>query len=186
LALECLRSSDGAKGSAVRGFSREAIRVMREYQWPGNVRELFNRVQGALIMCENRLITPADLGLHRRINGQQLGATLKDARATMDENIVRMALQSPIRQIAENAGVEGSIVVGKVMDERSGSFGYDAQVDEYGDMIEKGIVDPAKVVRIALQDAASIAGLMITTEAGVAEAPQKEAGAGHAKAAWAA
>ena len=92
-------------------------------------------------------------------------------------NIVRKALQSPIRQIAENAGVEGSIVVGKVMDERSGSFGYDAQADEYGDMIEKGIIDPAKVVRIALQDAASIAGLMITTEAGVAEAPSREAGA---------
>jgi chaperonin GroEL len=95
-------------------------------------------------------------------------------------NIVRKALQSPIRQIAENAGVEGSIVVGKVMDERSGSFGYDAQTDEYGDMFEKGIIDPAKVVRIALQDAASIAGLMITTEAGVAEAPKKEAG-GHAE-----
>ena len=91
-------------------------------------------------------------------------------------NIVRKALQAPIRQIAENAGVEGSIVVGKVMDERSGSFGYDAQADEYGDMIEKGIIDPAKVVRIALQDAASIAGLMITTEAGVAEAPKREAG----------
>jgi chaperonin GroEL len=95
-------------------------------------------------------------------------------------NIVRKALQSPIRQIAENAGVEGSIVAGKVMDERSGSFGYDAQADEYGDMIEKGIIDPAKVVRIALQDAASIAGLMITTEAGVAEAPKREAG-GHAE-----
>ena len=82
--------------------------------------------------------------------------------------------------IAENAGVEGSIVVGKVMDERSSSFGYDAQADQYGDMIEKGIIDPAKVVRIALQDAASIAGLMITTEAGVAEAPKREAGhAGH-------
>ena len=91
-------------------------------------------------------------------------------------NIVRKALQSPIRQIAENAGVEGSIVVGKVMDERSGSFGYDAQADEYGDMIENGIIDPAKVVRIALQDAASITGLMITTEAGVAEAPKKETG----------
>ena len=91
-------------------------------------------------------------------------------------NIIRKALQAPIRQIAENAGVEGSIVVGKVMDERSGSFGYDAQADEYGDMIEKGIIDPAKVVRIALQDAASIAGLMITTEAGVAEAPKREAG----------
>jgi chaperonin GroEL len=91
-------------------------------------------------------------------------------------NIIRKALQSPIRQIAENAGVEGSIVVGKVMDERLSSFGYDAQADEYGDMFEKGIIDPAKVVRIALQDAASIAGLMITTEAGVAEAPKKESG----------
>jgi len=87
-------------------------------------------------------------------------------------NIVRRALQAPIRQIANNAGVEGSIVVGKVMDERSASFGYDAQADEYVDMIEKGIIDPAKVVRIALQDAASIAGLMITTEAGVADAPK--------------
>jgi chaperonin GroEL len=84
-------------------------------------------------------------------------------------NIVRRALQAPIRQIADNAGIEGSIVVGKVMDGRSNSFGYDAQADEYGDMIEKGIIDPAKVVRIALQDAASIAGLMITTEAGVAD-----------------
>jgi chaperonin GroEL len=93
-------------------------------------------------------------------------------------NIVRKALQSPIRQIAENAGVEGSIVVGKVMDERSAAFGYDAQAGEYGDMFEMGIIDPAKVVRIALQDAASIAGLMITTEAGVAEAAKKEADQG--------
>jgi chaperonin GroEL len=90
-------------------------------------------------------------------------------------NIIRKALQAPIRQIAENAGVEGSIVVGKVMDQRSGAFGYDAQSDQYGDMFEQGIIDPAKVVRIALQDAASIAGLMITTEAGVAETPKKEA-----------
>jgi chaperonin GroEL len=95
-------------------------------------------------------------------------------------NIVRRALQAPIRQIADNAGIEGSIVVGKVVDGRSNSFGYDAQADEYGDMIEKGIIDPAKVVRIALQDAASIAGLMITTEAGVADVqPDREAHAGH-------
>ncbi len=94
--------------------------------------------------------------------------------------IVRRALQAPIRQIAENAGVEGSIVVGKVMEARGASFGYDAQADEYGDMIEKGIIDPAKVVRTALQDAASIAGLLITTEAGVADAPKKkDAHAGH-------
>jgi chaperonin GroEL len=96
-------------------------------------------------------------------------------------NIVKRALQSPIRQIAENAGVEGSIVVGKVLDGRGAAFGYDAQNAEYGDMFEKGIIDPAKVVRTALQDAASIAGLLITTEAGVAEAPKKkDAHAGHA------
>ncbi|MGI9478675.1 MAG: chaperonin GroEL [Hyphomicrobiaceae bacterium] len=95
--------------------------------------------------------------------------------------IVRKALQSPVRQIADNAGVEGSIVVGKVLESRSASFGYDAQNDEYGDMIEKGIIDPAKVVRTALQDAASVSGLMVTTEAGVADAPKKE-GAGGAPA----
>ncbi len=93
--------------------------------------------------------------------------------------IVRRALQAPIRQIVENAGVEGSIVVGKVLESKADSFGYDAQNGEYGDMLEKGIIDPAKVVRTALQDAASIAGLMITTEAAVAEAPKKEHGHGH-------
>ena len=94
--------------------------------------------------------------------------------------IVKRALQSPIRQIAENAGVEGSIVVGKVLDARGASFGYDAQNDKYGDMLEMGIIDPAKVVRTALQDAASIAGLLITTEAGVAEAPKKKEAHAHA------
>lgn len=93
-------------------------------------------------------------------------------------NIVKRALQSPIRQIAENAGVEGSIVVGKVLDRQGAAYGYDAQNDEYGDMFEKGIIDPVKVVRTALQDAASIAGLLITTEVGVAEAPKKKEG-GH-------
>jgi chaperonin GroEL len=89
-------------------------------------------------------------------------------------NIVRRALQAPIRQIAENAGVEGSIVVGKVTDHNSASYGYDAQNNEYGDLIAKGIIDPAKVVRTALQDAASVAGLLVTTEAGVAESPKKK------------
>jgi chaperonin GroEL len=95
-------------------------------------------------------------------------------------NIVRKALQAPIRQIAENAGVEGSIVVGKVLENKSASYGYDAQNDEYVDLIQKGIIDPAKVVRTALQDAASVAGLLVTTEAGVAEAPKKGGGDGHA------
>ncbi len=87
-------------------------------------------------------------------------------------NIVLKALEAPIRQIAENSGVEGSIVVGKIMENKSDTFGFDAQNEEYVDMVEKGIIDPVKVVRTALQDAASVAGLLITTEAMVAELPK--------------
>jgi chaperonin GroEL len=90
--------------------------------------------------------------------------------------IVRRALQAPIRQIAENAGVEGSIVVGKVMENKSDTYGFNAQTEEYGDLVKSGVIDPAKVVRTALQDAASVAGLLITTEAAVAEAPKKGSG----------
>ena len=89
--------------------------------------------------------------------------------------IVARALQAPIRQISENAGVEGSIVVGKVMENTSATFGFNAQTEEYGDMLSFGVIDPAKVVRTALQDAASVAGLLITTEAAVAEKPKKDA-----------
>jgi chaperonin GroEL len=92
-------------------------------------------------------------------------------------NIVLKALESPIRQIAENAGVEGSIVVGRITDSKSQTFGFDAQTEKYVDMIEAGIIDPAKVVRHALQDAASVASLLITTEAMVADRPKKESGA---------
>ena len=90
-------------------------------------------------------------------------------------NIVLKALEAPIRQIVENAGVEGSIVVGKIMDEKSETYGFDAQAEKYVDMIEAGIVDPAKVVRTALQDAGSVAGLLVTTEAMVAELPKDPA-----------
>ena len=89
-------------------------------------------------------------------------------------NIVLRALEAPIRQIVENAGVEGSIVVGKITENKSQTYGFDAQTEQYVDMLSAGIVDPAKVVRVALQDAASVAGLMITTEAMVAEAPKKK------------
>jgi chaperonin GroEL len=89
--------------------------------------------------------------------------------------IVRKALQAPVRQIAENAGVEGSIVVGKILDSGSASFGFNAQTEEYGDLVQMGIIDPVKVVRSALQNAASVAGLLITTEAAIAEAPKKDA-----------
>jgi chaperonin GroEL len=91
-------------------------------------------------------------------------------------NIVRKALQAPIRQIVENAGVEGSIVVSKILENDSVSFGFNAQTEEYVDMIKAGIIDPVKVVRTALQDAASVASLLITTEATIAEAPKKAAG----------
>ena len=87
-------------------------------------------------------------------------------------NIVLKALEAPIRQIVENAGVEGSIVVNKIVENKSETYGFNAQTEEYVDMIEAGIVDPAKVVRTALQDAASVAGLLITTEAMVAEMPK--------------
>ena len=95
-----------------------------------------------------------------------------DIQAGID--IVSRSLEAPIRQIVENAGVEGSIVVGKVL-EKSGNFGFDAQKEEYVDMVQAGIIDPTKVVRVALQDAASIAALLITTEAMIAERPRKEA-----------
>jgi chaperonin GroEL len=91
--------------------------------------------------------------------------------------IVRKAIQSPIRQIVENAGVEASIVVGKLLEQKSSTFGFDAQTEKYVDLVEAGIVDPTKVVRTALQDAASVAALLITTEAMVADRPKKESGA---------
>ncbi|TMV11671.1 chaperonin GroEL [Arenibacterium halophilum] len=102
--------------------------------------------------------------------------------ANSDQNagiaIVRKALEAPLRQIAQNAGVDGSVVAGKVRESSDLKFGYNAQTDEYGDMFKFGVIDPAKVVRTALQDAASIAGLLITTEAMVADKPQKDAPAG--------
>jgi chaperonin GroEL len=90
-------------------------------------------------------------------------------------NIVLRALEAPIRQIAENSGVEGSIVVGKVLENKSPTFGFDTQTEQYVDMLNAGIVGPAKLVRVALQDPASIAGLMIITEAMVAGTPKKKA-----------
>jgi chaperonin GroEL len=102
----------------------------------------------------------------------------EDQQAGID--IVRKALEAPIRQIAENAGVEGSLVVGRIRSEKgSKSFGFNAQTEEYGDLVEMGIIDPAKVVRVALQNAASVAGLLITTEAAIAEAPKKDSGHSH-------
>jgi chaperonin GroEL len=92
--------------------------------------------------------------------------------------IVRRSLQAPVRQIAENAGADGAVVAGKLMEQDNPHFGFNAQNDTYTDMIEAGIIDPTKVVRAALQDAASIAGLLVTTECMVADVPEKKDGGG--------
>jgi len=108
---------------------------------------------------------------------------LKDLTGANDDqtagvNIIRKALEAPVRQISENAGMEGSIVVGKLRESKTTTFGFDAQKEEYVDLVERGIIDPTKVVRTALQDAASIAGLLITTEAMIADRPEPKKGAG--------
>jgi chaperonin GroEL len=109
------------------------------------------------------------------IHAGRVLATLKGENTDQDAGIkiVRRAIQAPLRQIAGNAGVDGSVVVGKVVENDSPSFGFDAQAEEYGDMLQAGVIDPTKVVRIALENAASIAGLLITTEAMVAQKPDK-------------
>jgi chaperonin GroEL len=113
----------------------------------------------------------------------QAGKTLEGLTGdNSDQNvgisIVRKALEAPLRQIAENAGVDGSVVAGKIRESDDLKFGFNAQTEEYGDMFKFGVIDPAKVVRTALQDASSIAGLLITTEAMVADRPAKEGAAG--------
>ncbi|HVI87332.1 MAG TPA: chaperonin GroEL [Dongiaceae bacterium] len=91
-------------------------------------------------------------------------------------DIVRRALQAPVRQIAENAGVDGAVVAGKLLEQKNTNWGYNAQTGEFADLVKAGVIDPAKVVRCALQDAASVAGLLVTTEAMIAERPEKKAG----------
>jgi chaperonin GroEL len=145
------------------------------------VKERKDRVDDALnatrAAVEEGIVAGGGVALLRAAQAITTKGANEDQNAGI--NIVRKALQAPIRQIAENAGLEGSIVVGKVTDGRGAAFGYDAQNNEYCDMFDKGIIDPAKVVRTALQDAASIAGLLITTEAGVAETPKKKENHAH-------
>ncbi len=106
------------------------------------------------------------------------GLTGANADQTNGINIVRKALEAPLRQIAQNAGVDGSVVAGKVRESNDPTFGFNAQTEEYGDMFKFGVIDPAKVVRTALEDAASVASLLITTEAMIADRPEPKSGAG--------
>ena len=99
---------------------------------------------------------------------------VKDNDQQVGINIVRKALEAPIRQIAQNAGFDGAVVAGKVLESKSDTFGFNAQTEEYQDLVKAGIIDPAKVVRVALQDAASVAGLLVTTEAMIADVPENK------------
>jgi chaperonin GroEL len=114
------------------------------------------------------------------LQGAKTLADLKGENSDQDAgiHIVRKALEAPLRQIADNSGVDGSVVAGKVRESNDPAFGFNAQTEEYGDMFKFGVIDPAKVVRTALEDAASVAGLLITTEAMVADKPAKEGAGG--------
>jgi chaperonin GroEL len=141
------------------------------------VKERKDRVDDAMhatrAAVEEGILPGGGVALLRSIKAlERLRTENHDQKTGID--IVRKALSMPARQIATNAGEDGSLVVGKINDNNSYAFGYDAQQDQYGDLVSKGIIDPTKVVRTALQDAASIAGLLITTEAMVAEKPKKE------------
>jgi len=144
------------------------------------VKEKKDRVDDALnstrAAVEEGIIPGGGVALLRAARFIEIKGENDDQAAGVD--IVRKALEAPIRQIVENAGAEGSIVVGKINDENKADFGFNAQTEEYVDMVEAGIIDPVKVVRTALQDAASIASLILTTEASVAEAPKKDSGGG--------
>ncbi|MGN6537595.1 MAG: chaperonin GroEL [Mesorhizobium sp.] len=141
------------------------------------VKEKKDRVDDALnatrAAVEEGIVPGGGVALLRASSAIKANGTNADQAAGI--NIVRRALQAPVRQIASNAGAEASIVAGKILENKGANYGYNAQTGEYGDLIQLGIVDPVKVVRAALQDAASVAGLLVTTEAMIAEAPKKDA-----------
>jgi chaperonin GroEL len=141
------------------------------------VKERKDRVDDALhatrAAVEEGIVPGGGVALLRARKAIQ-GLTSENPDVQAGIKIVLKALEAPIRQIAQNSGVDGSIVVGKVLDSSSNTYGFDAQTEEYKDLVKAGIIDPAKVVRVALQDAASVAGLLVTTEAMVAEHPKKE------------
>ncbi|MDW9490010.1 chaperonin GroEL [Sinorhizobium meliloti] len=142
------------------------------------VKEKKDRVDDALhatrAAVEEGILPGGGVALLRAVKALDgLKTANHDQRVGVD--LVRRAIEAPVRQIAENAGAEGSIIVGKLREKTEFSYGWNAQTNEYGDLYAMGVIDPAKVVRTALQDAASVAGLLVTTEAMIAEKPKKEA-----------
>ncbi len=142
------------------------------------VKEKKDRVDDALhatrAAVEEGILPGGGVALLRAVKAlDNLSTANQDQRVGVD--IIRRAIEAPVRQIAENAGAEGSVIVGKLREKTDLSFGWNAQTGEFGDLYAQGVIDPAKVVRTALQDAASVAGLLITTEAMIAEKPKKDA-----------
>jgi len=142
------------------------------------VKEKKDRVDDALhatrAAVEEGILPGGGVALLRAVKAlDSIKTANDDQRVGID--IVRRAIEAPVRQIAENAGAEGSVIVGKLREKAEFSYGWNAQTGEYGDLYAQGVIDPAKVVRTALQDAASVAGLLVTTEAMIAEKPKKEA-----------
>jgi chaperonin GroEL len=141
------------------------------------VKERKDRVDDALhatrAAVEEGILPGGGVALLRASEALKRIRTQNDDQKTGVE-IVRKAIQAPARQIALNAGEDGSIVVGKILEKDQYAYGYDAQAGEYGNLVQKGVIDPTKVVRSAIQGAASVAGLLITTEAMVAELPKKK------------
>ncbi len=142
------------------------------------VKEKKDRVDDALhatrAAVEEGILPGGGVALLRAVKALDgIDTANRDQRVGVE--IVRRAIEAPVRQIAENSGAEGSIIVGKLREKGEFSYGWNAQTGEYGDLYVQGVIDPAKVVRTALQDAASIAGLLVTTEAMIAEKPKKEA-----------
>ncbi|MBB2830863.1 UNVERIFIED_ORG: chaperonin GroEL [Rhizobium esperanzae] len=142
------------------------------------VKEKKDRVDDALhatrAAVEEGILPGGGVALLRAVKALDTIKTANDDQR-VGVDIVRRAIEAPVRQIAENAGAEGSIIVGKLREKNEFSYGWNAQTGEYGDLYAQGVIDPAKVVRTALQDAASVAGLLVTTEAMIAEKPKKEA-----------
>jgi chaperonin GroEL len=142
------------------------------------VKEKKDRVDDALnatrAAVEEGIVPGGGVALLRAIKClEAIKGSNEDQKAGI--NIVRRAIQAPVRIIASNAGEDGAVIAGKILDNASYNYGFNAQSCEYGDLVTQGVIDPTKVVRTALQDAASVAGLLITTEAMVAEKPKKEA-----------
>ena len=146
------------------------------------VKERKDRVDDALhatrAAVEEGVVPGGGVALLRSIKAlENLKSENEDQKVGI--TIVRKALQTPARQIFTNAGEDGSVIVGKILENKKDSYGYNAQTHEYGDLIQQGVIDPTKVVRCALQDAASVAGLLVTTEAMIADSPKKDAGHSH-------